>query len=101
MATQQVNAVKLKKAGTELTDLSSKMKTEMKKLDESIQKISSIWKSEAGTAYVKTYHEDKGNLDQLTLIMQQMGTTLQQISVKYQRADSKALDAVGRNLAKG
>ncbi len=101
MATQQVNAVKLKKAGTDLTDLSSKLKTEMTKLDESIQKISSIWKSEAGTAYVKTYNEDKVNLNQLVQITQQMGATLQQISAKYQQADSKALDAVGRNLAKG
>ncbi|MBR6119280.1 MAG: WXG100 family type VII secretion target [Oscillospiraceae bacterium] len=101
MATQQVNAVKLKKAGTDLTDLSSKLKTEMTKLDESIQKISSIWKSEAGTAYVKTYNEDKANLNQLVQITQQMGATLQQISAKYKQADSKALEAVGRNLAKG
>lgn len=101
MATHQVNAVKLKKAGTELTDLSSKLKTEMAKLDENIQKISSIWKSEAGDAYVKTYREDKTNLNELVVVTQQMGATLQQISAKYQQADSKALDAVGRNLAKG
>ena len=34
MATQQVNAAKLKKAGNELTNLSSKIKAEVNKLEE-------------------------------------------------------------------
>ena len=38
MASQQVNAGKLKSTGTNLTNLASKMKSEMNKLDENIQK---------------------------------------------------------------
>ena len=101
MASQQVNAVKLKKAGTELTDLSSKIKSEMTKLDENIQKVSSIWKSEAGSTYVRIYQADKANLNELVQITQQMGAALQQFSANYQQADNKALEVIGKNLAKG
>lgn len=38
MATQQVNAAKLKSTGVNLTNLAAKMKSEMNKLDENIQK---------------------------------------------------------------
>ena len=101
MATQQVNAVKLKKAGTELTDLSSKIKAEMAKLDENIQKVSSIWSSEAGSTYIKIYNADKAELNELVKITQQMGASLQQFSANYQQADNKALEVIGKNLAKG
>ena len=43
MATQQVNAAKLKSTGVNLTNLAAKMKSEMNKLDENIQKVSSVW----------------------------------------------------------
>ena len=38
MASQQVNAAKLKSTGVNLTNLAAKMKSEMNKLDENIQK---------------------------------------------------------------
>ena len=47
MATQQVNAAKLKSTGVNLTNLAAKMKSEMNKLDENIQKVSSVWSGEA------------------------------------------------------
>ena len=53
MATQQVNATKLKKAGSELNSLSSKIKAEVTKLDENMQKVSSVWSSDASAAYIK------------------------------------------------
>ena len=46
MATQQVNAAKLKSTGVNLTNLAAKMKSEMNKLDENIQKVSSVWSGE-------------------------------------------------------
>ena len=102
MATQQVNSAKLKKAGSELTDLSSKIKAEMAKLDESIQKVSAIWSSDAGDTYLRMYKSDKVNLDELSQIMQQMGAALEQYSANYQQADSKAIEVIGKHLgAKG
>ena len=38
MATQQVNAAKLKSTGVNLTNLAAKMKSEMNKLDENTKK---------------------------------------------------------------
>ena len=100
MATQQVNATKLKKAGNDLNELSSKMKTEMNKLDENIQKVSSVWSSDAVSAYVKKYNDNKANLNELVTILQQMGSALQTISANYQQADNKASDLVWKYLGK-
>ena len=68
MATQQVNAAKLKSTGVNLTNLAAKMKSEMNKLDENIQKVSSVWSGEASASYLKRYQADKANLAQLTQI---------------------------------
>ena len=76
MATQQVNAAKLKSTGVNLTNLAAKMKSEMNKLDENIQKVSSVWSGEASASYLKRYQADKANLAQLTQILQQMGAAL-------------------------
>ena len=98
MASQQVNAVKLKKAGAEISDLSAKIKAEVNKLDESIQKVSSVWSSDAGAAYIKQYNADKTNFNELVSVMKEMGATLTQISAKYQQADNKANDLVNKYL---
>ena len=45
MASQQVNAAKLKSTGTNLTNLAAKMKSEMNKLDENIRQTRQIWPS--------------------------------------------------------
>ncbi|MEI3283104.1 MAG: hypothetical protein V8R61_10610 [Enterocloster sp.] len=68
MASQQVNAAKLKSTGVNLTNLAAKMKSEMNKLDENIQKVSSVWSGEASASYLKRYQADKANLAQLTQI---------------------------------
>ena len=52
MASQQVNAAKLKSTGVNLTNLAAKMKSEMNKLDENIQKVSSVWSGEASASYL-------------------------------------------------
>lgn len=101
MAKQQVDSAKLKKAGSELMDLASKMNAEMKKLDESIQRVSSVWSSDAGATYIKIYNSDKANLNELAVIMQQMGSALNDFSVKYKQADDQALQIIGNKLAKG
>ncbi len=59
MASQQVNAAKLKSTGVNLTNLAAKMKSEMNKLDENIQKVSSVWSGEASASYLKRYQADK------------------------------------------
>ena len=100
MATQQVNAAKLKSAGTNLTNLASKMKSEMNKLDENIQKVSSVWTGEASASYPKRYQTDKTNLAQLTQILQQMGAALSEFSQDYTKADNKAMDLVHKYLGK-
>ena len=102
MATQQVNAVKLKKAGNELTNLSTKIKSEVNKLDENMQKVSSIWSSDASATYIKKYNTDKANFNELVQVMKEMGSSLTQFSTKYQQADNKAADVVTKILnAKG
>ncbi len=102
MATQQVNAAKLKKAGNELTNLSTKIKAEMNKLDENMQKVSSIWSSDASATYIKQYNADKSNFNELVQVVREMGNSLTQFSAKYQQADSKAADVVTKILkAKG
>jgi WXG100 family type VII secretion target len=100
MATQQVNAAKLKKAGNDLNDLSAKMKSEMNKLDENIQKVSSVWSSDASAAYVKKYNDNKANLDELVRILQEFGTSLNTFSQNYTQADNKATDLIGKYLGK-
>lgn len=80
MASQQVNAAKLKSTGVNLTNLAAKMKSEMNKLDENIQKVSSVWSGEASASYLKRYQADKANLAQLTQILQQMGAALGEFS---------------------
>ena len=100
MATQPVNAVKLKKAGTELTNLSAKIKAEVSKLDENMQKVSSVWSSDASAAYIKQYNADKANFNELVKVMNEMGAALTQYSAKYQAADNKASDLVHKYLKK-
>ncbi|MCR4618055.1 MAG: WXG100 family type VII secretion target [Lachnospiraceae bacterium] len=101
MAKQQVNAVKLKKAGSELAELSAKINQQVMKMDEDIKKVSSIWSSEAAKTYIQSYNDDVANFDELVKITSQMGATLQQISENYQKADDKAMDVIGKHLAKG
>ena len=84
MASQQVNAAKLKSTGVNLTNLAAKMKSEMNKLDENIQR----------------YQADKANLAQLTQILQQMGAALGEFSNSYTQADNKAMDIVHKYLGK-
>ena len=100
MATQQVNAAKLKSTGVNLTNLAAKMKSEMNKLDENIQKVSSVWSEEASASYLKRYQADKANLAQLTQILQQMGAALGEFSNSYTQADNKAMDLVHKYLGK-
>ena len=100
MATQQVNAAKLKSTGVNLTNLAAKMKSEMNKLDENIQKVSSVWSGEASASYLKRYQADKANLAQLTQILQQMGAALGEFSNSYTQADNKAMDLVHKYLGK-
>ena len=100
MATQQVNAAKLKSTGVNLTNLAAKMKSEMNKLDENIQKVSSVWSGEASSSYLKRYQSDKANLAQLTQILQQMGAALGEFSNSYTQADNKAMDLVHKYLGK-
>lgn len=100
MATQQVNAAKLKSTGVNLTNLAAKMKSEMNKLDENIQKVSSVWSGEASASYSKRYQADKANLAQLTQILQQMGAALGEFSNSYTQADNKAMDLVHKYLGK-
>ncbi|MCR5206392.1 MAG: WXG100 family type VII secretion target [Lachnospiraceae bacterium] len=100
MATQQVNAAKLKKAGNELSALSTKIKAEVNKLDDNMQKVSAIWSSDASAAYLKQYNADKSNFSELVKIMKEMGDTLTQFSSKYQAADNKASDLVHKYLKK-
>ncbi|MCR5727700.1 MAG: WXG100 family type VII secretion target [Lachnospiraceae bacterium] len=97
---QQVNATKMKKTGNELNDLSSKIKAEVKKLDEDIKKISSVWSSDAATAYVKKYNQNKANFDQLVLITRQMGEALINFAQNYSQADDKAADLIWKYLGK-
>jgi WXG100 family type VII secretion target len=97
---QQVNATKMKKTGNELNDLSSKIKAEVKKLDEDIKKISSVWSSDAATAYVKKYNQNKANFDQLVLITRQMGEALINFAQNYTQADDKAADLIWKYLGK-
>lgn len=100
MATQQVNAAKLKSTGVNLTNLAAKMKSEMNKLDENIQKVSSVLSGEASASYLKRYQADKANLAQLTQILQQMGAALGEFSNSYTQADNKAMDLVHKYLGK-
>ena len=100
MASQQVNAAKLKSTGANLTNLAAKMKSEMNKLDENIQKVSSVWRGEASASYLKRYQADKANLAQLTQILQQMGAALGEFSNSYTQADNKAMDLVHKYLGK-
>ena len=100
MASQQVNVAKLRSAGKNLTNLASKMKGEMNKLDEKIQKVSSVWSSEASASYLKRYQDDKANLAQLTQILQQMGAALEEFSQNYTNADNKAMDVVNKYFGK-
>ena len=100
MATQQVNAAKLKSTGVNLTNLAAKMKSEMNKLDENIQKVSSVWSGEGSASYLKRYQADKANLAQLTQILQQMGAALGEFSNSYTQADNKAMDLVHKYLGK-
>ena len=100
MATQQVNAAKLKSTGVNLTNLAAKMKSEMNKLDENIQKVSSVWSGEASASYLKPYQADKAHLAQLTQILQQMGAALGEFSNSYTQADNKAMDLVHKYLGK-
>ena len=100
MATQQVNATKLKKAGSELNSLSSKIKAEVTKLDENMQKVSSVWSSDASAAYIKQYNADKVNFNELVQVMKEMGDSLIQFSNKYQQADNKASDLVHKYMKK-
>ena len=100
MATQQVNATKLKKAGSELNSLSTKIKAEVTKLEENMQKVSSVWSSDASTAYIKQYNADKGNFNELVQVMKEMGDSLIQFSAKYQQADNKASDLVHKYMKK-
>lgn len=100
MATQQVNAAKLKSTGVNLTNLAAKMKSEMNKLDENIQKVSSVWSGEASASYLNRYQADKANLAQLTQILQQMGAALGEFSNSYTQADNKAMDLVHKYLGK-
>ena len=100
MASQQVNAAKLKSTGVNLTNLAAKMKSEMNKLDENIQKVSSVWRGEASASYLKRYQADKANLAQLTQILQQMGAALGEFSNSYTQADNKAMDIVHKYLGK-
>ncbi len=100
MATQQVNAAKLKSTGVNLTNLAAKMKSEMNKLDENIQKVASVWSGEASASYLKRYQADKANLAQLTQILQQMGAALGEFSNSYTQADNKAMDLVHKYLGK-
>ena len=74
MASQQVNAAKLKSTGVNLTNL-PKMKSEMNKLDENIQKASSVWSGKASASYLKRYQADKANLAQLTRIFTADGSS--------------------------
>ena len=102
MATAQVNAAKLKKAGNELVNLSSKIKAEVTKLDENMQKVNSVWSSDASAAYIKQYNADKVNFNEFVQIVKEMGDSLNQFSTKYQQADNKASDVVNKYLkAKG
>ena len=100
MATQQVNAAKLKSTGVNLTNLAAKMKSEMNKLDENIQTVSSVGSGEASASYLKRYQADKANLAQLTQILQQMGAALGEFSNSYTQADNKAMDLVHKYLGK-
>ena len=100
MASQQVNAAKLKSTGTNLTNLAAKMKSEMNKLDENIQKVSSVWNGEESASYLKRYQADKANLAQLTQVLQQMGAALGEFSNSYTQADNKAMDLVHKYLSK-
>ena len=100
MATQQVNAAKLKKAGNELTNLSTKIKTEVNKLDENMQKVSAVWSSDVSAAYLKQYNADKANFNELVKVMKEMGVALTQYSAKYQAADNQASDLVHKYLKK-
>ena len=91
---------KLKSTGVNLTNLAAKMKSEMNKLDENIQKVSSVWSGEASASYLKRYQADKANLAQLTQILQQMGAALGEFSNSYTQADNKAMDLVHKYLGK-
>ena len=95
MASQQVNAAKLKSTGVNLTNLAAKMKSEM-----NIQKVFSVWSGEASASYLKRYQADKANLAQLTQILQQMGAALGEFSNSYTQADNKAMDIVHKYLGK-
>ena len=70
------------------------------KLDENIQKVSSVWSGEASASYLKRYQADKANLAQLTQILQQMGAALGEFSNSYTQADNKAMDLVHKYLGK-
>ena len=100
MATQQVNAAKLKKAGNELTNLSAKIKEEVNKLEDNMQKVSAVWSSDASAAYIKQYNADKANFNELVQVMKEMGDSLTQFSTKYQQADNKASDLIHKYLKK-
>ena len=100
MATQQVNAAKLKKAGSELTNLSAKIKAEVNKLEDNMQKVSAVWSSDASAAYIKQYNADKVNFNELVQVMKEMGTSLTTFSTKYQQADNQASDVITKYLKK-
>lgn len=101
MASQQVNAQRLKEAGNNLSQLSQKIKQELTKLDENLQKVSSIWTGDASASYLKMYQADKANLTQLYVALQEAGDTMTEMSGEYVHTDNKALDAIARNLGKG
>ena len=74
------------------------MKSEMNKLDENIQKVSSVWSREASVLSLKTISGRQANLTLLDLTIDR--AALGRNFNSYTQADNKAMDLVHKYLGK-
>lgn len=89
MSAFSVTASELRRKAQDLTDLNSKLKSEIVTLEGYETQLASMWEGQAQAAFRNAFNNDKGQMNAFASAIDQYVTALLNIAAKYEQAEQK------------
>lgn len=87
MSAYKVTASVLKSQANELSDLNSRFKSEVAKLETSESSLNSMWDGEANDAFHTAFMNDKGKMDEFYNLILTYVERLNSIATRYEQSE--------------
>ncbi len=101
MAISSVDVNRLKQVSTEMENLYTQLAQNERTMSETMEQVKKAWQGDAATTFINAYTQNAPEFANMSKLIQNAATTLQQIATNYNKQETSAADIVRSGLAKG